>query len=217
MGYHMDFTINEMNDLVKKVQQIPDLSEGLENQVLVKGAGSIAEWKTKLDFPSGGDAGNVLVKNTDADGDCIWSDSVELANEALTAQALKEPKNISFTGDVEGSAYWDGASDLTINTNFIQKDTTLIFNNILVTPSSWVEDETGSDFFPYKSVIYLNGINSKYYCDIVFNIGEAISGNFAPICETGDYGGVTIWAAKKPEREFTILTIKCVKEMEKDL
>ena len=69
------------------------------------------------------------------------------------------------------------------------KNKTLKF--IDVSASSWTADTEFSDY-EYKCTIPLTGVTSSDYSDVIFNVTEATSGNYAPISRTYD-GGVYIW------------------------
>lgn len=61
------------------------------------------------------------------------------------------------------------------------------------TANTWVEDSTYSDF-KYKCDIACDGVTTDMYAEIVFNVAQATSGNYSPVCETGN-GIVTIWSS----------------------
>lgn len=82
---------------------------------------------------------------------------------------------------------------------------TKIFEN--QTTNSWSEDTTYSDY-PYVCVMSLDDTTSNDLGEVYFNVDEALSGNYAPVCETLD-GGIKIWS--KVNVQITIPTIKIVK------
>lgn len=55
------------------------------------------------------------------------------------------------------------------------------FTNI--TASNWVSDSTYSSF-PYRCDITCNNVTSEDYAEVVFSVDQAISGDYAPVCET---------------------------------
>lgn len=61
------------------------------------------------------------------------------------------------------------------------------------TANTWVKDSTYSDF-GYKCDISCEGVTTDMYAEVVFNVDQAISGNYSPVCETGN-GIVTIWSS----------------------
>ena len=85
----------------------------------------------------------------------------------------------------------------------------LIFENITVPTSVWVEDTTYEEF-GYKADISCEGVTDDFFSDVVFGVSEAVSGNYAPISLTGA-GIVTIYAVDLPESDITIPTIICSK------
>lgn len=59
--------------------------------------------------------------------------------------------------------------------------------------NSWVSDNTYKDF-PYKCVLTCSGVTENDYAEVVFDVEQASSGIYAPVCET-DTNTVTIWSA----------------------
>lgn len=59
---------------------------------------------------------------------------------------------------------------------------------------TWVEDTTYADY-PYRCDLACSGAYYKYYAEVTYNVAEAISGDYAPICET-DLNVVKIWSKK---------------------
>ena len=92
--------------------------------------------------------------------------------------------------------------------NVIDSEKTLIFQNVTVETSLWVEDETYEQF-GYKAEIACEGVAENYFSDVVFNVSEAISGNYAPISITSE-NKVIIYAVEKPTGTIIIPTIKCI-------
>ena len=62
-----------------------------------------------------------------------------------------------------------------------------------VSASSWVSDSTYEDF-DYCCNISCNGVTSNDYAEVIFDVAEATSGNYAPICESGT-NSVKIWSS----------------------
>lgn len=96
-------------------------------------------------------------------------------------------------------------ADITNLYGEISKITPLKFTNITV--STWASDTTYADY-PYKATITLTGVTTSMIAEIMFNVTEAESGNYAPVCETFD-GGVYIYS--KVNTSITIPTILVVK------
>ena len=73
-----------------------------------------------------------------------------------------------------------------------------------------VEDATYQEF-AFKANIPCEGVTANYFPNVVFNVSEALSGNYAQVCLSGD-GIVTIYAVNLPETDITIPSIVCTKE-----
>lgn len=82
-----------------------------------------------------------------------------------------------------------------------KQDSALKFQNM--TASNWVSDSTYADF-PYRCDIACSGVTSSMYAEVVFNLEQATSGKFAPLCETKS-GVVSIWSSENAS--ITVPTI----------
>lgn len=78
----------------------------------------------------------------------------------------------------------------------------LMFSDVVA--SNWVADNTYSNY-PFKCDISLSGVTASTVVDVIFNLEDATSGDYAPICATLD-GIVTIYG--KVSAAITIPTIK---------
>ena len=90
---------------------------------------------------------------------------------------------------------------------------TLFFNDRSVAKSAWKESKDKSTDYIYSADIECKGITADYMPSVVFGIVEATSGNFAPICNSGD-GVVTIYAKQIPESDITGITVSAVIQAE---
>lgn len=68
-------------------------------------------------------------------------------------------------------------------------------------------DNTYADF-PYRTRLYMSGVTETMIPEVIFDVPEAMSGNFAPVAKTF-LGGVYIYAAEAPSADITIPTIIC--------
>lgn len=59
--------------------------------------------------------------------------------------------------------------------------------------SSWVADSTYEDF-PYRCAVACTGVTASDVAEVVFNVDDAVSGNYAPVCQTYA-GGVYIYSS----------------------
>lgn len=71
------------------------------------------------------------------------------------------------------------------------------------TVSDWVCDSTYADF-PYRGSIPCADVTAEMFTEVVFPVEDAMSGEFAPICQSYD-GGVYIWATDC--KDITISTV----------
>lgn len=69
----------------------------------------------------------------------------------------------------------------------------------------WASDNTYLDY-PYKGTISnLTGVTSSDYAEVVYSVDQAVSGNYAPICETGSS---CVYVYSKVNNAIIIPTIK---------
>lgn len=85
--------------------------------------------------------------------------------------------------------------------DFSESFTSIKFVN--KTANTWVKDSTYSGF-EYRCDISCEGVTADMYAEVVFNVDQAISGNYAPVCETFT-GKVRIYS--KVNTSITIPTI----------
>lgn len=81
----------------------------------------------------------------------------------------------------------------------------LQFNDVSVFPSEFTTDATYEDY-PYRASVSLSGVISTMIPEVIFNLFDVISGNFAPISESYN-GGVYLYATDRPEENTVIPTI----------
>jgi hypothetical protein len=85
----------------------------------------------------------------------------------------------------------------------------LQFNSVSVASSAFVSNATDEDY-PFRASIPLDGVLVSMIPEVIFNLSDAKSGNFASVSETYN-GGVYIYATEKPEGNTVIPTIICWK------
>ena len=82
-----------------------------------------------------------------------------------------------------------------------KQDKNLYFTNM--SASNWVSDSTYADF-PYRCDVACSGVTADMYANVVFGANEAVSGDYAPVCETlAD----VVRVFSKKEESVTIPTI----------
>lgn len=86
----------------------------------------------------------------------------------------------------------------------------LIFTNVIVETTSWVEDATYSEF-GFKADISCIGVTEDYYPNVTFDVPQALSENYAPVSLSGQ-DTVTIYCVNVPQNTVTIPSIICSKE-----
>lgn len=82
----------------------------------------------------------------------------------------------------------------------------LVFTNVVVAAADWVADATYTDY-GYKCEITCQGVNADMVMEVVFDVTEATSGNYAPVCLSGA-NKVTIYS-----KVNTAITVPVIKEV----
>ncbi len=84
----------------------------------------------------------------------------------------------------------------------------LLFENVSVPETAWISDSTYASY-PYKAVVSCSGVTARHSADVTFDLAEATSGTYAPVCQTAA-DAVFLWAASKPAAAITV-QIECRK------
>lgn len=103
-------------------------------------------------------------------------------------------------------------ADTAGNMIFVDASAALFFTNKTVSPSAWALDTSAnaSELYPYQATITCSGVNDTYFPQVIFSFNDALSGYFAPVCESVNNNGIKIWASDIPD-EFTIPTIIAIR------
>ena len=101
-----------------------------------------------------------------------------------------------------------------IENSLIMKANYLRFTNINIESSIWTNENIEYTDYPWKANIALEKVTADCIPEVIFNIIDATSGNFAPLAKSyGDKqennGGITIYAKEQPVGEVEILSIIC--------
>lgn len=81
----------------------------------------------------------------------------------------------------------------------------LTFANTNVAASAWAADETYTDY-PYRAAIPLTGVTATSFAEVVLSPADAVSGVYAPVCQTYT-GGIYLYANAEPSAAMTIPAI----------
>lgn len=161
------------------------------------------------------DLGTVITSHQDISGklDASTAASTYLSKtDAASTYLGKTAKAASATTADSATKATQDASGNVITSTYATKssvnakqDAALKFENM--SASTWVSDSTYEDF-PYRCDIACSGVTSSMYAEVVFGVDEAISGDYAPMCETKS-NIVSIWSAKN--ETITVPTILITK------
>ena len=100
---------------------------------------------------------------------------------------------------VEDGDWVVGSQQVSFDTSRLQ------VHDVSVTTSLWVDSTLHADY-PYQALIPVNGATSEMCPDVVFDITEALSGNYAPVADAAN-GGVLIYAKVVPEADIVVPTV----------
>ena len=116
---------------------------------------------------------------------------------------LKFKQNMSSNESIP--VYFAKINNQSIVGNRGNIETSIKLSNTTV--NNWESDTTYADY-PYKATISATGVKSTMVAEVVYDMADAESGNYASVCNTFD-GGVYIYS--KVNTEITIPTILVVK------
>lgn len=132
-----------------------------------------------------------------------------MANMVFNANIIPASSDVTL-GD--STHIWQMATSPVSNNdiatkNYVDNKLPLVFNNVSVATGLWT-DSVAYTGYTKEASITCTGVTSTMIPDVIFNPTDATSGNFAPVCTSGN-GTVTIYAKTTPATTITILTIKC--------
>lgn len=150
-------------------------------------------------------------------GGCVFAE-YELSSKRLRYTKSYLPKRLRNSGEQLGWEVYNTITGSTTNLDLTLKtvDNTSLFGSGNIETSiklsdtavsTWVSDTTYTDY-PYKATIKKTGVTSTMVAEVVYNVADATSGNYAPVCETYN-GGIYIYS--KVNTAITIPTILVVK------
>lgn len=119
------------------------------------------------------------------------------------AKAASKP---SYTADEVGAlsntiSIPSKTSDLTNDSEFVAET---VYENVVI--NSWVSDTTYADY-PFRGTTTVAGVTEEDFAEVVFNVAEATSGEYAPVCSTSA-GIITIYSAKQDTITIPTIIIK---------
>ena len=152
-----------------------------------------------------------------AGGGCVFAE-YNVSNKQLRYTRSYLPRRLYRVGEQLGWEVYNTISEPSINLDLTLKtidndtlfgsgniETSIKLSNTVV--STWESDTTYADY-PYKATIAATGVKSTMVAEVVYDMADATSGNYASVCNTFD-GGVYIYS--KVNTEITIPTILVVK------
>lgn len=80
-----------------------------------------------------------------------------------------------------------------------------VVTNKVVAKADFKSNNTYTDY-PYRAAIAINGVTTNMIPEIIFDVADAISGNYSPVAQTYN-GGVYIYAKSPSDNNLTIPTI----------
>lgn len=92
--------------------------------------------------------------------------------------------------DLENDAEYVNTTSFNAGLSLKQNLNTYVTN---VSAANWVQDDSYEDF-KYRCDIPIDKVTENTLAEVVFSVAQAVSGDYAPVCETGT-GTVSIWSA----------------------
>lgn len=81
-----------------------------------------------------------------------------------------------------------------------------IWQNVTVTTTAWTKADAYTQY-PYTANVACAGCTADYFPEVVFDLDDALSGYFAPVCNS-IANAVEIYASDIPGEDIVIPTIK---------
>ena len=127
--------------------------------------------------------------------------TLDMGNQKLTN--LASPVN---PGDAASKKYTDDENRRFLEDGKKYANNLIVsYANVKVPVEAWTETPEAPNF-PWAGKIPIEGVQASMIPEVSFSLTDALSGQFAPVCEAYD-GGVYIFADAKPEAVVTIPTI----------
>ena len=174
--------ITDSQDLGSIIASIEQQIAGKMDKVVLSAVATSGSYKDLDDKPSLDEVNGILSIEKGGTGATTAEDA--RANLGIT------PANIGAPTVGEMNAALKGKQDKNI------KFTDLAAN-------IWESDDTYAEY-PYRCDVDCSGVTADMYAEVVFNINESTSGEYAPICETKT-NTVSIWSSS--DESITIPTI----------
>ena len=177
---------------------------------------TVRQWRNQLQGNNSGNDKSDFQKIDEAIGDLQAKKTLEPVNSLPTADSTEYAKHLlySYNGALyfivyNGTNYeflevgksYTAGNGISISGTTISVSS-LKFTN--VTASTWVSDNTYTDYV-YKCVLACQGVTSDTMIEVVFDVAEATSGDYAPVC-LSETDTVTIYS--KVNDSITIPLIK---------
>jgi len=110
----------------------------------------------------------------------------------------------SYFNDESQTVIAESATTKFVYFDLINDESAEVYHNL--SASSWSADTTYPDF-PFKCDIAITGVTAEDYAEVTFSMDDAMSGDFAPICETVA-GGVRIFSEKNETTTIPTIFIR---------
>ena len=98
----------------------------------------------------------------------------------------------------DDSEYWQKIAD--------DGNTMTIVRYNAVIPEDLWQPSTAYEEYEYEASFSVEGVTASSICQVLFDLDSLTSNNFAPVCNSY-YGGITIYAKKKPNTAIKIPSI----------
>ena len=152
-----------------------------------------------------GNAGKVLTVNSGATG-VEWAARSSLPTPRPSNSALIDQDGQLMWAQVGAGEFLGDAPDpLDGHSRLGFAKPHVTFTSVTV--SAWVSDNTYADY-PYRASVALTGVTASDFAEVTFSAADAVSGYYAPVCETYA-GGVYLYSTS--DDSITVPTIAVLK------
>ena len=137
----------------------------------------------KLTKPASGEAADISVINSNMDTiDATMKSISDTANSKQSALTFDTAPTSGSSNPVTSNGIYQALQNA---------GGAVIYTN--KTASSWTADTTYEDF-GYRCAIAISGVTASDVAEVIFDTEQAMSGDYAPVCQTYA-GGVYIYSA----------------------
>ena len=158
------------------------------------------------------------VSTTSGTSTLAWNSEVTLGTVGGLAIKAKLPSNPNTMPSVTTTGSGNAVTGVSISNTTITVTKGSTFNNYTpfkaintsVTSATWTTNTSSAELYDVgyikQAAVQVSGCSTSSYPSVVFSYSDIASGNFAPICQSGD-GVIYIYAIKAPSNDIILQSV----------